>query len=103
MATSHKELMTRNLVERGDREAVLGVISAKQSVTIEQLSNYLPWMRWGYLFFILGECLHEGSVILCQKEFQFEIRAIHPLLSGNAEEVLTGSYSSSEETRPMAI
>lgn len=91
MATSHKEWTTRNLVERRDRDAVLGVISAKQSVTIEELSNYLPWMRWGYLFSILGGCLHEGSVILCQKEFQFEVRALPSLPSGNGEEVLTRS------------
>ncbi|MEO6203486.1 MAG: hypothetical protein ABIP82_09770 [Nitrospirales bacterium] len=103
MATSHKERTTRNLVERGDRDAVLGVISANQSVTIEELSNYLPWMRWGYLFSILGVCLHEGSVILCQKDFQFEVRAIHSLSKGNGEDVLTGSFSSIPGDRQRAI
>ncbi|HNP60805.1 MAG TPA: hypothetical protein PKM72_08205 [Nitrospirales bacterium] len=103
MATSHKEWTIKNLVERGDRDMVLGVISAKQSVTIEELSNDLPWMRWGYLFSILGECLHEGLVILCQKEFQFEVRAIHALSSGNGEDVLTGSFSSKPGDRQMAI
>ncbi|GJL69195.1 MAG: hypothetical protein NPIRA06_18300 [Nitrospirales bacterium] len=88
MATSHKEWTTKNLVERGDREADLGVISAKQSVTIEGLSNGLPWMRWGYLFSILGECLHEEAVILCQKEFQFEVRAIYAFSRRNGEDVL---------------
>ncbi|MEO8327293.1 MAG: hypothetical protein ABI618_15690 [Nitrospirota bacterium] len=103
MATSHKEWTTQNRVERGDREAVLGVIFAKQSLTIEELSNYLPWMRWGYLFSILGECLHEGSVILCQKEFQFEVRAIHSLSSGNGKDVLTESFSSTPGDPQMAI
>lgn len=103
MAPSHKEWTTRNLVERGDREAVLGIISARQSVTIEELSNNLPWMRWAYLFAILGECLHEGSVMLCQKEFQFEVRAIHSLSGGNKEDVLTGSFSSKPGDRQMAI
>lgn len=103
MATSHKEWTTLNLIEKRDRELVLDVISAKQSVTIEELSNYVPWMRWGYLFSILGECLHEGSVILCQKEFQFEVRAIHALSSGNGEDVLTGSFSFKLGDRQMAI
>jgi len=83
MATSHKAWNDRFLVKRGDCETVLAVISASPSVTIEDLLHHLPWMRWGYLFSILGECLQEGSVILCQKEFQFEVRAIHSSQSGN--------------------
>jgi hypothetical protein len=72
-------------VERKDHDQVLAVISACPGVTIEALLEHLPWMRWGHLFFILGECLQEGSVILCQKEFQFEVRAIHSISNGNEE------------------
>ena len=77
MTTCSKEWKSQILVEREDREAVLAVISSSPSVTIEELLHHLPWMRWGQLFSILGQCLQEGSVILCQKEFQFEVQAIH--------------------------
>jgi hypothetical protein len=97
MATSSREWNPQVLIEREDREVVLSVISASQSVTIEELLHHLPWMRWGYLFSILGECLQEGSVILCQKEFQFEVRAIHPSQSGSGADVPTVSVLSSPE------
>ncbi|MBA3611578.1 MAG: hypothetical protein H0W49_01415 [Nitrospirales bacterium] len=90
-------------VERKDHDQVLAVISASPGVTIEALLEHLPWMRWGHLFSILGECLQEGSVILCQKEFQFEVRAIHSSSSGNEEDVLTGYVSSKPGNRQMAI
>ena len=77
MVTSSKEWNAGVRVEREDREAVLAVITASPSITIEELLHHLPWMRWGYLFSILGECLQEGLVILCQKDFQFEVQAIH--------------------------
>lgn len=90
MGTPSTEWMSPVDVERNDHDQVLAVISASPGVTIEALLEHLPWMRWGHLFSILGECLQEGSVILCEKEFQFEVRAIHSLSSGNEEDVLTG-------------
>jgi hypothetical protein len=90
-------------VERNDHDQVLAVISASPGVTIEALLEHLPWMRWGHLFSILGECLHEGSVILCQKEFQFEVRAIHSSSSRNEEDGLTGYVSSKPGDRWMGI
>jgi hypothetical protein len=75
-------------------------------VTIEELLEHLPLMRWGHLFSILGECLQEGSVILCQKEFQFEVRAIPLSSSGNEEneeDVLTGYMPSKSGDRWMGI
>jgi hypothetical protein len=97
MATSSKEWNAQVRVKREDREAVLSVISASQSVTIEELLHHLPWMRWGHLFSILGECLQEGSVILCQKGFQFEVQALHPSQSGSGADVSTASVPSSSE------
>jgi hypothetical protein len=91
------------LLKRKDREAVLSVISDSPSVTIEELLHHLPWMRWGHLFSILGECLQEGSMILCQKEFQFEFRAISPVQSGRGQDVLTGLVPSNPGDRWMAI
>lgn len=88
MATGRKEWNARVLVEREDREAVLAVIFDSPSVTIEELLHHLPWMRWGQLFSILGECLREGAVILCQKEFQFEVRAVHSSQSQSGTDVL---------------
>ena len=85
MATRSKGRHAQILVEREEREAVLAVISANSSVTIEALLDHLPWMRWGHLFSILGECLQEGSVILCQKEFQFEVRVINSSQNGSDE------------------
>jgi hypothetical protein len=85
MATRRNEMGSQIFVEREDREAVFAVISASQSITIEALLDHLPWMRWGHLFSILGECLQEGSVILCQKEFQFEVRVINSSQNGSDE------------------
>jgi hypothetical protein len=79
MAKHRKEENVEMLVEQEDREAVLAVISANPSVTVEDLLHQLSWMRWGRLFSILGDCRQEGLVTLCQKEWQFEVRAIHPL------------------------
>jgi hypothetical protein len=103
MATSSKEWNAGVLVEGKDCEAVLAVISGGPSVTIEELLHHLPWMRWGDLFSILGECLQEGSVILCQKEFQFEVRAIPPVQNGRGQDVLTGPVPSNPRDRWMAI
>jgi len=85
MTTRTQEWKSQFLVEEEDREAVLAVISASPSVTIEELLHHLPWIRWGHLFSILGQCLQEGSVILYQKEFQFEVRAIHSSQNGGDE------------------
>ena len=83
MTTSSKEGKSRVLVEQEDREAVLSVITASSSVTIEELLHHLPWMRWGYLFSILGECLKDESVVLYQHEFHFEVRAISSTQTGS--------------------
>ncbi|MDH3504577.1 MAG: hypothetical protein OEM58_08630 [Nitrospirota bacterium] len=79
MATCRNDGESQILFERGDREAVLAVISDSPSVTIEELLQHLPWMQWGHLFFILRECLEEGLVTLSQKQCQFEFRVIHAL------------------------
>lgn len=94
MATGSNEWNARVLVDRGDREAVLAAISASPSMTIEELLHCLPWMRWGYLFSILRECLQEGLVTLRQREFQFEIMVIHSLPRESGENVLTRSVPS---------
>jgi hypothetical protein len=101
MATSSKKGNARFLVEPEDREAVLAVISENPSVTIEELLRHLPWMRWGDLFSVLGGCLQEGLVILCQKEFQFEIRAVQP--SQNEKDGVPGPFPSTSADRHMAI
>lgn len=106
MGTKSTEWIAPVDVERKDHDQVLAVISASPGVTIEALLEHLPWMRWGHLFSILGECLQEGSVILCQKEFQFEVRAIHLSSSGNEEnekDVLTGYMPSKSGDRWMGI
>ncbi|MGP0593802.1 hypothetical protein ACTRXD_14855 [Nitrospira sp. T9] len=90
MGTKSTEWIAPVDVERKDHDQVLAVISASPGVTIEALLEHLPWMRWGHLFSILGECLQEGSVILCQKEFQFEVRAIHSSSSVHEVDVRTG-------------
>jgi hypothetical protein len=88
-----------NAKVRRDREAVLAVISASPSVTIEELLQHLPGMRWGYLFSILGECLQEGLVTLRQKEFQFEV--IHSLQRRSGEDVVAKPVASSAGDRRM--
>jgi len=93
MTTSSKEWNSQILVEREDREAVLAVISASPSITIEELLHQLPWIRWGHLFSILAECLQEGSVTLCQKEFQFEVRPIHSSQNGSGAKCSARSCS----------
>lgn len=103
MATRNKEWNAPVLVERGGREAVLAVISASPSVTIEELLHQLPWMRWGVLFAILGECLQEGLVTLCQKGFQFEVRAIHSSQRGREEDVQEEMVSSPSGDRMATI
>ena len=103
MATRSKGRHAQILVEREEHEAVLAVISANSSVTIEALLDHLPWMRWGHLFSIIGECLREGSVILCQKNFQFEFRSIHSSPRGNGEDVPTAHVRSNPGGRLMAI
>ncbi len=103
MGTKSTEWIAPVGMERKDHDQVLAVISASPGVTIEALLEHLPWMRWGHLFSILGECLQEGSVILCQKEFQFEVRAIHSSSSGHEEDVLTGSMPSKSGDRRMGI
>ena len=103
MATRSKEWKSQILVEQEDHDAVLAVISANSSVTIEELLHHFPWIRWGHLFSILGQCLQEGSVVLRQKEFQFEVRAIDSSQSGSGEDVLTGGVSSKSRDRQMAI
>ena len=103
MATSRNEWNAGVPVEGEDREAVLAVISGNPSITIEELLHHLPWMRWRHLFFILGECLQEGLVVLCQKEFQFEVRAIPLVQSGRGQDVLTGPVPSKPGDRRMAI
>jgi hypothetical protein len=103
MATRSKEWNAPVLVERGGREAVLAVISASPSVTIEELLHQLSWMRWGVLFAIIGECLQEGLVTLCQKEFQFEVRAIRPSQRGREENVQKGVVPSPSGDRRVAI
>ena len=103
MATSRKECYAGVHIEEKDREAVLAVISTSPSITIEELLHHLPWMRWGHLFSILGECLQKGSVILCQKDFQFEVRAISPVQNGGGQDVLTGPVPSNPGDRWMAI
>ncbi len=99
MVTISKEWNTRILVERGDREAVLAVISASPSMTIEELLQHLPGMRWGHLFSILGECLQEGLVTLRQKEFQFEV--IPSLGRNSREDVVAKPVVSSARNRRM--
>ena len=101
MATKSKEWNAKVLVERRDREAVLAVISASPSVTIEELLEQLPEMRWGKLFSILRECLQEGLVTLRQKEFQFEV--IHSLQRGSGGDVLRGPVSPGSKDRMVAI
>jgi hypothetical protein len=103
MGTKCTEWIAPVDVEQKDHEQVLAIISASPGVTIEALLEHLPWMRWGHLFSILGECLQEGSVILCQKEFQFEVRAIHSSSSGNEKDVLTGYMPSKPGDRWMGI
>ncbi len=103
MATSSKEWNARARVEREDREAVLAVIAASSSITVEELLHHLPWMRWGYLFSILGECLQEGLVFLCQKDFQFEVRAIHSTQSGSGADIPKGPFSASSKDRMVPI
>lgn len=103
MATKNSEWNAPVDVERKDRDEVLAVISASPWVTIEALLDHLPWMQWGHLFSILGECLQEGSVILCQKEFQFEVRAIHSSSSGNEEDVQMAYIPSKRGDRWMGI
>ena len=103
MGTKSTEWIAPVDVERKDHDQVLAVISANPGVTIEALLEHLPWMRWGYLFSILEECLQEGSVILCQKEFQFEVRAIHSSSSGNEKDVLTGYMPADPGDRWMGI
>ncbi|GJL59398.1 MAG: hypothetical protein NPIRA03_22550 [Nitrospirales bacterium] len=103
MGTQSTEWMRPVDVEQNDHDQVLAVISASPGVTIEDLLEHLPWMRWGHLFSILGECLQEGTVILCQKEFQFEVRAIHSVSTGNEEDVLTGYTRSKSGDRWMGI
>jgi hypothetical protein len=99
MATQSIEWNANDRVERRDREAVLAVISASPSVTIEELLQHLPGMRWGYLFSILGECLQEGLVTLRQKEFQFEV--IHSLQRRSGEDVVAKPVASSAGDRRM--
>jgi hypothetical protein len=99
MATERKEWETPVIVEREDREAVLAVISVNPSITIEELLHHLPWMRWGYLFSILGECQQEGLVAFSQKEFQFEIRTMPVLQNGMEENVRTGPVPGSGDRR----
>jgi hypothetical protein len=103
MSTSSKPWNTRACVDREDREAVLAVISASPSITIEELLDHLPWMRWGYLFSILEECLQDGLVILRQKDYQFEVRAIYPTQSGGGRDVLHGPVSAGTKDRMVAI
>ena len=103
MGTKSTEWIAPVDVERKDHDQVLAVISANPGVTIEALLEHLPWMRWGHLFSILEECLQEGSVILCQKEFQFEVRAIHSSSSGNEKDVLTGYMPADPGDRWMGI
>jgi len=93
MTTRTQEWKSQVPVDQEDHEAVLAVISASPSVTIEELLNHLPWIRWGHLFSILGQCLQEGLVILCQKEFQFEIRAISSNQNGGDERCSSRSCS----------
>lgn len=93
MGTKSTEWIAPVDVERKDHDQVLAVISASPGVTIEALLEHLPWMRWGHLFSILGECLQEGSVILCQKEFQFEVRAIHSYVKRTREGCPDGLYA----------
>lgn len=103
MAATSKKGNARVSVKPQDREAVLAVISANPSVTIEELLWHLPWMRWGDLFSVLGGCRQEGLVILCQKEFQFEIRAVHPSQTERGEEVVSGVLLSTSGDRHMVI
>ena len=77
MAICRNEREPPILFERGDREAVLAVISDSPFVTIEELLQHLPWMQWGHLFFILQECLEEGLVTLSQNQGHIEVRVIH--------------------------
>ncbi|MCA9419990.1 MAG: hypothetical protein KC592_03160 [Nitrospira sp.] len=99
MVTSHQEWNDQILVEKEDREAVLAVISSRPSVSIEELLHSLPWMRWGYLFSILVECLQEGAVILCQREFQFEVLVSHTLQKDAREMVQARQLPASSENR----
>ena len=100
MATSRKEWKTQVVVERGDRDAVLAVISGNPSITIEELLHHLPWMRWGYLFAILGECQQEGLVAFSQNEFQFEIRTMPASHHRRGENLRTETVSHSGDRKP---
>ena len=103
MVTRSEALNAPTLAEREDREAILAVIYSSPSITIEELLHHLPWMQWGHLFSILGQFLQEGSVILSQREFQFEVRAINSSQSGSGEDVLTVGVPSKSRDRQMAI
>ena len=103
MVTRSEALNAPTLAEREDREAILAVIYSSPSITIEELLHHLPWMQWGHLFSVIGECLQEGLVTLCQKEFQFEVRAIQASRSRIGESVLAGPVSSSSGEQRVTI
>jgi hypothetical protein len=101
MATRRNDCNAQGLVEQGDREAVLAVLSASPSMTIEELLHRLPWIQWGHVFAILGECCQAGLVTLRQKHFQFEVLMIPASSGQSAEEVRKGPVRSRHENTPV--
>ncbi|MGE0474900.1 MAG: hypothetical protein AB7P17_14800 [Nitrospirales bacterium] len=73
MATTTSMLPNRRIL--GNHSiSVLEVIASHNRISIEELLQALPWMRWGELFSIVGSFREEGVVVLDRKGFDFDVR-----------------------------
>lgn len=63
------------------RVFVLEVIASRKRISIEELLDALPWMRWGELFSILGSFSKEGVVVLDRRGLDFDVRMNESRLS----------------------
>lgn len=68
----------RNSEERNgpapcDRRFLMASLPAGRSVTIEELTQKLPWVRWSDLFCLIGQLEREGQLTFQQRGFDFEI------------------------------
>lgn len=64
----------KSLVERQTAQNVWNCIVEERVVTLEEIVERLPWIRWGDLFSILGRFRREGLISVHQVGSYLEVR-----------------------------
>jgi hypothetical protein len=74
MVSIKERLWAKSTFEKQNEQKVFNFIAEEQVVTLEMIVEKFPWIRWGYLFSILGRFRREGLVTVHQIDQILEVR-----------------------------